>query len=358
MNICSHLHDVFLITFAARFFCSQFNCEILFQPVRAQKTYGNFETSCLEEKPMRLLPGAFTQFPKNKKIVWGNLLWVAGLHIVAFTTMFVYFSWSAFATFFICYVLTGLFGITLCFHRLLAHKSFKSPVWFENLLALCGTLACQKGPISWVGAHRIHHAYSDKEGDPHNSTKGFWYSHVIWTVLRREDLDTLNQVSKYCPDLAKRKFMVFLNNNMILLQTIFAAGLLVLGGLVAKGSGFNWHNALAFVIWGVAVRLVVVYHVTWFVNSACHKWGSRPNKSHDKAHNLWWVALLTFGEGWHNNHHAQPRAAKSGWKWYQIDLTWFVILTLKMLHLAKDIKMPDFGKSTEAQLAEVEKEAS
>ncbi|MES2614177.1 MAG: fatty acid desaturase, partial [Bdellovibrionota bacterium] len=210
----------------------------------------------------------------------------------------------------------------------------------ENMAAFFGTLACQGGPISWIGQHRVHHAYSDQHEDPHDITKGFWYSHIGFIFNRRDDLNSSEETAHYCPDIAKRKFFLFLERYMIPVQFVVGFTLFGLGGLLGSAQGFDFFNATSFVVWGIFVRLVVGYHVTWLVNSATHTWGSRPNITTDKSCNNWWVGILAFGEGWHNNHHAQPRAARHGWRWWQLDQTWIFITVLKRLHLVRNIELP------------------
>jgi stearoyl-CoA desaturase (delta-9 desaturase) len=275
------------------------------------------------------------------KFSWRNFLWISIVHLIAVSLGWYYFTWSAFVIFIVLHYLTGMYGITFGFHRLLSHKSFKAALPVEYSAAFFGTLACQGGPISWVGQHRVHHAFSDKSEDPHNINKGFWHSHIGFIFNRRADLNSSEEVAHYCPDIAKNKYYMFLEKNMIPIQFVVGFLLLGLGGLIGSSPGFDWHNALSFTIWGVFVRLVTIYHVTWFVNSATHKWGTRPIPTNDESRNNWWVGILAFGEGWHNHHHAQPRSARHGWKWWQFDQTWLFINLLESLKLLKDVKRPN-----------------
>lgn len=274
------------------------------------------------------------------KFSWKNFIWIGGLHLLALAFVVPYFSWAGVIAFFTMYYLTGMVGITFGFHRLFTHKAFVVPTWLGNFAALCGTLACQGGPISWVASHRTHHMFSDKHEDPHDATRGFWHSHFIWVFNRRQDLDIFDDYKHYAPDMLNNKFVLFLENNMILIQVIFGLSLLAAGGIFGNVAGFDWHNAASLVVYGVFLRLVVIYHVTWFVNSAAHKWGSQPNNTQDLSRNIWWVALVSFGEGWHNNHHAQPRSARHGWTWWQFDSTWILIQILRVFGLVKNIKLP------------------
>lgn len=274
------------------------------------------------------------------KFHWGNFLWITAVHLIALSTCWYFFTWQAFFVFLVMHYLVGMVGITFGFHRLLSHKGFKANPVVEFLGAFFGTLACQGGPISWIGQHRVHHAYSDQPEDPHDINKGFWHSHIGFIFNRREDLNNTNEVAQYCPDIAKRKTYQFLESYMIPVQFAVGVFLFGLGGLLGAAHGFDFFNAASFVVWGIFIRLVAGYHVTWLVNSATHKWGSRPNTTTDLSCNNWWVGILAFGEGWHNNHHAQPRAARHGWHWWQLDQTWIFITILKQFKLVSHIVLP------------------
>jgi fatty-acid desaturase len=296
---------------------------------------------------MKLRPSA-TEF----KTSWKNIIWIGGLHVLALALAVPFFSWQGLIVFAVLHYLTGMVGITFGFHRLLTHRSFRVPAAVENMAALAGTLACQGGPINWVGQHRCHHAYSDTPQDPHDANKGFWHAHFLAFMIRRQDLERFEDYKHYAPDLAERKFFVWLENNMILVQVLFGIMMIALGGLIGPAAGFDWFMGASFAVWGFFVRLVAGYHVTWLVNSAAHFWGTNDNNLEDRSRNNWWVGILAFGEGWHNNHHAQPRVARHGWTWWQFDQTWIMIKTLKMFGLASDIKLPrQIRKAVDMQAA-------
>jgi fatty-acid desaturase len=267
--------------------------------------------------------------PKDQKIDWPIAIWFIVLHAIAIIGPFYFFSWGAVLTAVILYFVTGMFGITLGYHRLLTHRTFKAPKWVERVLATCGTLALQRSPLEWVAHHRMHHAYSDTDLDPHNAREGFWWSHMGWMTRYKPDLHDRAKLRKFARDIAADPYMMWLAGEapQIILQVALGLTLLFLGG---------W----SYVIWGVFVRTAVVYHVTWFVNSATHKWGYRNYQSEDLASNVWWVGLLAFGEGWHNNHHTYPEVAPAGHRWYEIDITWYVIKAMRALGLAWDVKVP------------------
>ncbi len=251
---------------------------------------------------------------------------IVGVHILALAGLFT-FSWAALAVCVVLHWLTGGVGITLGYHRLLTHRSFQTPKIVEYILAIIASLACQGGPISWVAVHRIHHAKSDQPGDPHSPRDSFFWAHMGWCIHRNDIIDDYKEYSKFAPDLAKDPVHRFLNQNFMLWTVLLAAGLYAWGGI-------------SFVVWGIFVRLVLVYHSTWFVNSATHVWGYKNFKTGEDSSNLWWVALLSYGEGWHNNHHAFQTSARHGLKWWEFDTTYMMIKTLEMFGLAKDIKIP------------------
>lgn len=256
---------------------------------------------------------------------WGTIIYMGIIHALALLALIPSnFNWNALGVAFILYVLTAGIGITLGFHRLVAHRSYQVPKFLEYILIFCGTLAGQGGPLDWIGLHRIHHQYSDQEFDPHNSLKGFYWSHLGWMLCQNPANE---KIPRYTKDISSDRFYLFCQYGMIPIQLTLAALLYIWGGL-------------PFVVWGIFVRLVVVFHCTWFVNSATHKFGYKSYESQDTSLNCWWVALLTFGEGWHNNHHAFQYSARHGLEWWEIDLTWIMIRTLSWLGLATNIKLP------------------
>jgi stearoyl-CoA desaturase (delta-9 desaturase) len=260
------------------------------------------------------------------KINWVNTLFFIALHIGALLAFIPSnFSWTAVGVAFLLYWISGGLGVTLGFHRLITHRSFVTPKWLEYLLALCGTLACQGGPIEWVGTHRIHHLHSDTENDPHDSNKGFWWSHIGWLIFQSP---SQSQIPRFTKDIGEDPVYQFLQKNFIFIQIALGAVLLFLGG---------W----SFVVWGIFARIVWVYHCTWLVNSATHKFGYQSYESGDRSTNCWWVAVLVFGEGWHNNHHAYQYSARHGLEWWEIDMTWMTIQLLEVFGLATNIKLAE-----------------
>ena len=260
---------------------------------------------------------------KNERLNWTTTLVMVLFHIGAVAALFM-FSWKALAVALFLYWATIGLGISLGYHRLHTHRSFKIPKALEYFFAVCGASTLEGGPIFWVATHRIHHQKSDQEGDPHSPHDGAWWSHIGWIMLGEAKHSNTKLMSKYAPDLAKDPFYVWLNNYHWVPVLALAIVLYALGGL-------------QLVLWGVCLRIVVGLHATWLVNSATHMWGSRRFETRDDSKNNWWVALLTFGEGWHNNHHAHPTSARHGLAWYELDISWMSLKILKALGIAKAI---------------------
>ncbi|AFZ24945.1 fatty-acid desaturase [Cylindrospermum stagnale PCC 7417] len=258
------------------------------------------------------------------RLSWTNVAFFAAVHALALLAPW-FFSWSALGLLLFLHWLFGSIGICLGYHRLLSHRSFQVPKGLEYAIAFIGALALQGGPISWVGAHRQHHAHTeDIHLDPYSAQRGFWWSHILWILYPRPEFFDYQIYQKFAPDLARQPFYRWLDRYFLLLQVPLAVLLYALGG---------W----SFVIYGMFVRTVLIWHSTWFVNSASHIWGYRTFESNDGARNLWWVSLVTYGEGWHNNHHTYPHMAKSGLRWWEIDVTWWSIKALQTLGLAKKV---------------------
>ena len=257
-----------------------------------------------------------------KNLEWPTIIFFTVVHLLSLYAL-QFASWDAFLLMIFLGWVTGCLGLTLGYHRLLTHKSFEVPKWLERIFATCGALSAEYGPIEWVGLHRQHHKWSDQGMDPHNVKRGFWWAHIGWMLFR---VPGEKRVKRYAADLRKDPYYRWLDKNFLALQIPLAFLLYSLGG---------W----TYVLWGIPVRIVVVYHLTWCINSVCHTWGEKPfNHPHQALNNrlMGWIA---FGEGWHNNHHAYPSSAKHGLQG-QFDLTWYIIVLLNRLGLAKNIKLP------------------
>ncbi len=259
---------------------------------------------------------------KEHGINWVTAIFMLLFHVGAVAALF-FFTWKAFFLGIFLYWVGGSLGIGMGYHRLLTHRGYKTPRWVEYFLTTCAVLALEGGPIFWVATHRIHHQFSDKEGDPHSPRDGKWWAHVGWIIIGKAMHHDTQALSRYVPDLAKDKFHVWITKYHYVPMIVLGAILLPFG--------------VSVFLWGVCFRTVLGLHATWLVNSATHVWGSRRFKTRDDSTNSWWVALFSFGEGWHNNHHAHPVSARHGLTWYEIDLNWYGIWILTKLGLARDV---------------------
>lgn len=259
----------------------------------------------------------------DDQINWVTAIFTAIFHTGAVLALF-FFTWKAIFVAAFLWWISGSLGIGMCYHRLLTHRGYKVPKWLEYTLTVFATLALEGGPIFWVATHRIHHRYSDQDGDPHSPRDGKWWAHMGWVLMGKAMHHDTTELARYVPDLAKDKFYVWITKYHYVPLIILGAILLATGGL-------------PFLLWGIFFRTVYGLHCTWLVNSATHLWGTRRFKTRDDSTNNWWVALLTFGEGWHNNHHAHPVSARHGLKWYEVDTNWYGIWALKKLGLAKEV---------------------
>ncbi|MCU0567501.1 MAG: fatty acid desaturase [Oculatellaceae cyanobacterium Prado106] len=266
-----------------------------------------------------------TTAPSTKiSLDWGVIIFMIAIHIGAvFAVLPGNFSWKGLGLALFLHWVTGGLGITLGWHRLVTHRSFQTPKWLEYLLVFFGSLSMQGGPIWWVGLHRHHHLFSDQDVDHHDSSKGFWWSHMGWLL---HEVPAEAEIPRFTKDIADDPFYQFLDKYFLPLQVVFAGVLFLIGG---------W----SFVLWGVFFRLVLVYHITWLVNSATHKFGYRTYESPDRSTNCWWVGILAYGEGWHNNHHAHQYSARHGMQWWEIDMTWMTIRLLQLVGLAKKVRL-------------------
>jgi fatty-acid desaturase len=244
-------------------------------------------------------------------------------HVGAVAAFF-FFTWNALFVAILLYWISASLGLGMCYHRLLTHRSYRTPKWLEYALTICAVTAVEGGPLLWVATHRIHHQFADKEGDPHSPRDGKWWAHVGWILVGnalRQDAATLD---RYVPDLVEDRFHVWITEYHFVPTIVLGIALFALGG---------W----PFLLWGVFLRTVAGLHATWLVNSVSHIWGSRRFETRDTSTNSWWVALLSFGDGWHNNHHANPTSARHGLAWYEIDFNWYGIWFLERLGLASNV---------------------
>jgi stearoyl-CoA desaturase (delta-9 desaturase) len=274
--------------------------------------------------PIVSTPGAAAPIVRRDGVNWITVIAFGAFHIGAVAALF-FFRWPAFFSAIGLYWLSLSLGIGMGYHRLLTHRGYKVPRYVEYFLALCGTLALEGGPIAWVATHRVHHQFSDHDGDPHTPRDGRWWAHILWMLVGDPSNADTPTCARYAPDLMKDPFYRWLNRFHWVPLTAVGLLLLAIGGI-------------PFVLWGIFLRVTVGQHVTWMVNSITHIWGSRRFATRDDSRNNWFVALLSFGEGWHNNHHAHPTSARHGLAWYELDITYLTIRLCQLLGLAKSVK--------------------
>lgn len=289
---------------------------------------------------------------RRRNLNWAALLVVGGIHLLsllAFNKWF--FSWTGVVLAGTGCYLFGTLGINLCFHRLLSHRSYKCPLWVEHFLALIGVCCLQKTPGQFVAAHRAHHQYEDADGDPHSPKESFLWGHMNWLFVHDPDFENIRTFERYARDVLRDPFYLAMERRVLWLWIYAAHALLfylagftagwLMGGTMAAGVQFG----LSVLIWGVFLRTVLVWHITWIVNSAGHCWGYRNYVTRGNSRNSLILGLLSNGDGWHNNHHADQRAAAHGHKWWEFDLTYLTLVAMRSCGLAWDL-VPIGGGNT------------
>ena len=266
----------------------------------------------------------------SKKINWSTVIAVTIFHALAVAALFT-FSWQNVIVAVILWWVIASFGVGIGYHRLLTHRGFKTPRWFERTLSVIGSLAIQSGPLTWVTTHRLHHAFTETDADPHSPMHGTYWSHMGWIFRGTAQNNSMATMQRYCPDLVKDPFQLVLNKYYWVPSVFLAIGLFAIGGL-------------PMVLWAIFLRVVVGWHFTWLVNSATHLWGTRRFETRDDSRNNGLIAALTWGEGWHNNHHAFQYSARHGLQWWEIDFTWMTIQLLQTLGLATKVKLADIAE--------------
>lgn len=275
------------------------------------------------------------------------MIGVGGIHVLALLALLPYcFSWTGVVLALAGLYVFGTLGINLCYHRLLTHQGLKTPKWLEHALATLGVCCMQGTPARWVAIHRVHHQFSDEPEDPHSPWVDFLWGHMGWILVDNRELGNSFLYEHYARDILRDPFYFRFERRAIwvwayLLHALafFAIGMTI-GGFSTGTLAGAYQMGISLVVWGVAVRTVLVWHITWSVNSLTHLWGYRSYQTGDNSRNNWFVALVSNGEGWHNNHHAEPRAASHGHRWWEFDVTWLTIRVLQAVGLATDVVAP------------------
>jgi fatty-acid desaturase len=303
-----------------------------------------------------LLPAGVRPFQFN----WPYILVISAYHGAALLAFMPgYFSWSGVVTALLGTHLCGLFGINLGYHRLLTHRGLKCPRWLEHAMVVVAMSCLQETPARWVAIHRRHHQFADQQPDPHSPLASFFWSHVGWILVHQPELSRLGIFERYAKDILRDRFYVALERhhglvwiNLLQMPLFYAAGFAV-AWLAGEPPIEAAQTGLSILMFGVFVRTVLVWHITWAVNSVTHLWGYRNYETDEDSCNNLVVGLISNGEGWHNNHHADPRSARHGHRWWEIDNTFLTIRFLAWIGLATDVATPNAhlaGRDAESRL--------
>jgi len=283
-----------------------------------------------------------------RRLDWPVATSIVFYHAVAVLAFFPwFFSWTGVVLALLGDYCFATLGINVCYHRLLTHRGFRCPKWLEYSFAILGVCCMQDAPARWVAVHRRHHQHADEQADPHSPLVGLFWGHMGWLFFRNQELNRLGIYERYARDLLRERFYKCLERPIWQVSIILISwAVFFYGGVIAAlNSGSALSEAVQFglslLIWGVFVRTVVVWHQTWAVNSITHRWGYRNYATDESSRNNFVVAILTNGEGWHNNHHADPRSVRHGHRWWELDVTYLTIRFLAMAGLARDVVMPN-----------------
>jgi fatty-acid desaturase len=296
---------------------------------------------------------------------WMYAVPIAAVHLLALSALVPgLFSWTGLAAMLVGLYFYG-FSMTLCYHRLLAHGSFEVPKWLERSFVVVALCSLEDTPGQWVATHRLHHANSDKVDDPHSPLVTFLWGHLGWLILWNARTHNTHTLQKYAHNILADPFYMYLEKHRMIEVWIylahaalyFAAGAAAGWWAGADAAGAAWFG-LSLVVWGVLVRTVMVWHITWSVNSLTHLFGYRSYDTKDNSRNNWLVAVLASGEGWHNNHHYDPAACTVQHRWWEIDPTYYFIRLLQRLGLASRIVPVRSGRRRTARIGTTESAAA
>lgn len=279
------------------------------------------------------------------KLFYSNAATIVILHLLALPALSpALFSWTGVALVFLgSYVFGGL-GINIGYHRLLTHRGFRCPKWLERTFAVLGVCSLQDSPTRWVAVHRMHHQHADKPLDPHSPTVSFFWGYIGWLLFKNRQIRKRSTLDRYAKDIMHDPFYMWLYRHRMWLFVYVAHAVLFLalgclaGWLTTRNAAAAFQFGLSVLVWGVFVRTVYFWQVTWVAQGATHSWGYRNYETGDNSRNNWIMALFTYGEGWHNNHHAQPRSACNHHRWWEIDLMYATILLLRAVGLVTEIQ--------------------
>jgi stearoyl-CoA desaturase (delta-9 desaturase) len=271
--------------------------------------------------------------PVDHRIDLTRVIPFIGLHLACLAVFWVGISPVAVAVCVASY-LVRMFAITAFYHRYFAHRAFRTSRPVQFLFALIGASSTQRGPLWWAAHHRRHHKHSDRAGDPHTPRKGLYWSHMGWFLSRKHFATEWEQI----PDLAKFPELRWLDRFDLVVPVLFAAGLFGLGAWLERAAPGLGTSGGQMLVWGYFISTVVLIHVTLTINSLAHKFGRRRYETPDDSRNNVWLALLTLGEGWHNNHHHFPGSARQGFYWWELDISYLTLKAMSWVGLVSDLK--------------------
>lgn len=275
-----------------------------------------------------------TELAFEKRIDWVRTVPFIGMHFAALFIFVV--GWSPVAvTMAVLMYAIRMFAITGFYHRYFSHKAFKTSRSVQFIFAVIGASSVQRGPLWWAAHHRLHHVNSDKQNDEHSPRQqGFWWSHMGWFLSKHNFATRLDRIK----DFARYPELKFIDRFDILVPTVFAISLFGFGELLAYGLPHWGTDGWQMLVWGFIVSTVFLYHITFTINSLAHTTGKRKFDTGDDSRNNWLLALFTFGEGWHNNHHHYPGSAKQGFAWWQLDISYLILKLLQLMGIIWDLR--------------------
>lgn len=286
---------------------------------------------------------------------WVRIIPFIGMHVACLAVLWV--GWSATAVVVaIALYMVRMFALTGAYHRYFSHRTYRTSRWFQFVLAALGNSAVQRGPLWWAAHHRHHHRHSDTEEDFHAPTiHGFWWSHMGWITSRKAFPTDMRAV----PDLAKYPELVFLNRYDVVIPIFLAVALFALGAMLERFAPSLGTSGQQMLVWGFFVSTIVLFHGTCTINSLAHLMGRRRYATDDHSRNSFLLALITLGEGWHNNHHRYPGTVRQGFFWWEVDITYYVLWGLSKVGLIWDLSpVPSSALSTAAERAEFDNQRS